>query len=219
MKHFLLKIILTVLLAAGFVLAFSYIVTWQNYRILSRDAAEEKQINRDAVNYTLKNLTAAWNDYEIKIKGRYEMEAVLSALALQSVIDDDKAVEDETGEDSAVAVIADGKLSIPGSIGETLGLEESLFTEKSGSFVAPNEPSTLVVYCRIGNTDKYYVEWHEDVVLDDLVLETIDIPGILKRTEIAYDVSAMFLPGEQDGRTPSELLYRNDRYFSDCEKT
>ena len=218
MKHFLLKIILTVLLAAGFVLAFSYIVTWQNYRILSRDAAEEKQINRDAVNYTLKNLTAAWNDYEIKIKGRYEMEAVLSALALQSVIDDDKAVEDETGEDSALAHIADGKLSIPGSIGETLGLEESLFTEKSGSFVAPNEPSTLVVYCRIGNTDKYYVEWHEDVVLDDLVLETIDIPGILKRTEIAYDVSAMFLPGEQDGRTPSELLYRNDRYFSDCEK-
>ena len=41
------------MLAAGFVLAFSYIVTWQNYRILSRDAAEEKQINRDAVNYTL----------------------------------------------------------------------------------------------------------------------------------------------------------------------
>ena len=58
MKHFLLKIILTVLLAAGFVLAFSYIVTWQNYRILSRDAAEEKQINRDAGLFPYGNETA-----------------------------------------------------------------------------------------------------------------------------------------------------------------
>ena len=217
MKHFCLKIVLTVLLAAGFVLAFSCIVTWQNYRILSRDATEEKQLNREAVNYTLKNLTAAWNDYETKIQDRYEMEAALSALALQSVIDDEKAVEDEISDDSAVVSIVDGRLSAPGSIGETLGLDASLFTGKSGSFAAPTVPSTLVVYCRIGNTDKYYVEWHEDVVLDDLVTDTIDIPGILKRTEIAYDVSAMFLSCDPVSRKPSDLFYKNDRYFSDCE--
>ena len=81
MKHFRLKIILTVILTAILVTAFSWIITWQNYRKLSDEASKEKPLNREAVNYTLKNLSDAWNDYEQKIRSRYAAEEVFSSLA------------------------------------------------------------------------------------------------------------------------------------------
>ena len=88
MKHFGLKVVLTVLLAAGMVVAFGWIVAWQNYRKISGDLAQEKPLNREAVNYTLKNLSESWDDYEARITNRYEVEAVFAALALERLPDD-----------------------------------------------------------------------------------------------------------------------------------
>ena len=74
MKHFRLKIVLTVILAVFFVAAFSWIVTQQNYRKLSADAAKEKPLTREAVRYTLDNLSKSWDDYEKRTADRNEVE-------------------------------------------------------------------------------------------------------------------------------------------------
>ena len=218
MKHFRLKVVLTVILAVFLVTVFSLIVTWLNYRKLSEEASKEKPLNREAVNYTLKNLSDAWEDYEQRIKNRYVVDAVFSSLALSNVSEDEISMEDGELENRAVVSIANGRLSAPDFLLDTLGLEASLFEGRSGCFAAPAEPSTLVVYSRIGDTDNYCVEWFEDTVLYDIVKETIDIPAILKRTEIAYDVDAMYLSYDPQKKEVSEISYKNDRYFSDCEK-
>ena len=44
MKHFRLRVILSVLLAAGFVVAFSWIVVGQNYSKLSGELSKEKPL-------------------------------------------------------------------------------------------------------------------------------------------------------------------------------
>ena len=217
MKHFRTKIALTVLLAAGFVIVFSGIVTWQNYRKLSAEASKEKVLTREAVNYTLRNLADTWKNYETKIKNRYEVESVLASLALRSVDDDGNALEEESKENGAVISIEGGELSASDPAVRRLGLEASLFQGRSGSFAAPNEPSTLVAYSRIGNTSGYFAEWFEDTVLDDIVGETIDIPEILKKTEAAYDVPAVLLSCDPDSGDITGILYKNERYFSNCE--
>ncbi len=240
MKHFGLKVVLTVLLAAGMVVAFGWIVAWQNYRKISGDLAQEKPLNREAVNYTLKNLSESWDDYEARITNRYEVEAVFASLALQSVLEDGNEMETGTEEESGKAPKAEllkaseevpeadsgsdtvirvesGELSSSDPNFLRLGLDASLFKEKVGSFAAPEDPSTLVVYSRVGDTSEYYVKWYEDTVIQDIVEKTIDIPGILKRTEIAYDVPALFVSCDPDSGEISGIVYRNDRYFSNCE--
>ena len=93
MKRFGLRVLLTVLLAAGLVVVFSWVVAWQNYRSLSREAAKEEHLTREAVSDTLSILSETWKDYEKKIINRYEMEAVFASLALQNVIDEEGAVD------------------------------------------------------------------------------------------------------------------------------
>ena len=94
--------------------------------------------------------------------------------------------------------IQDGELSASDPAVRRLGLDASLFKEGKGFFTAPNQPSTLVVYSRIGNTSGYFVKWYADTVLDDILMETVDVPGIMKWTEIAYDVPAIFVSSDPD---------------------
>ena len=223
MKHFRLRIVLTVIAAVFFVAAFSWIVTWQNYRKLSRDLAKEKPLTREAVSDTLDNLSKAWEDYEKKITERYEVEAVLSSLALQNVIDaEDAAGEDATAGDTrkntAVISIGDGKISGLEPSAAPQGLDASLFSGSTGSFAAPDDPTTFVVYSRIGNSSGYYVEWYDDTVLSDAVGQALNIPAILKRTEIARNVSAMFVSCDQDKGDAGTIICRDDRYFPGCER-
>ena len=89
--------------------------------------------------------------------------------------------------------------------------------KRSGSFAAPDVPSTFVVYSRIGNTDSYFIKWYEDTDISDTVRETLDLPGLLQRTEIIYDVPAIFAACDPDSGEITGILYKNDRYFSDCE--
>ena len=176
LKHYRLKIFLTVLLAVFFVLLFSWIVAWQNYRRLSREAAKEKPLTWDAVSYTLENLSESWADYEAKIKTRYEVEAVFASLALQNVISDGIAPEEEDRENGIVVSIRDGELTTTDPAVRKLGLDASLLKKRSGSFAAPDVPSTFVVYSRIGNTDSYFVKWYEDTDISDTVRKPLIFP-------------------------------------------
>ena len=207
------------LLAAGFVVVFGWIIAWQNYGKLSGEVSGEKQLTREALSDTLDNLSDVWADYEKKIINRYETEAVFASLALKNVIGDGdiEDISEVNPENSMVISIQDGELSASDPSVRTLGLDASLFPQKQGSFAAPNQPSTFVVYSRIGDTSEYFVKWYEDIVPDDVVREAVDLPGILKWTEISYGVSAIFVSCDPESGEISEILYKNNRYFSDCE--
>ena len=216
MKRFRLRVLFTVLLAVCFVVVFSWIVAWQNYRLLSSEASKERPLYWEAVRYTLDNLSKSWNDYEKRVINRYEVEAVFASLALKNVIDDDD-VPEEDQENGFVVRIQDDEISSDAPEVRILGLDASLFKNRRGSFAAPDRPSTFVTYSRIGNTSGYFVKLYEDTVLTDVMREAVDIPGILQWTEITYGLPAMFVSCDPDSGEISEILYKNNRYLSNCE--
>ena len=218
LKRFRLRVVLTMLLAAGLVVVFGWLVALRNYRSLSLEAEKEEPLTREAVNDTLHNLSEAWNEYESKIISRYEVEAVFASFALQSIMDDaDADAIAESQEDGLIVSIQDGELVSSDPVVSTLGLDASLFQGKHGSFAAPNQPSTFVAYRRIGDTSDYFVKWYEDTIIDEIVKETVDVPAILRWTEITYDVPAVYVSCDPDSGEITEILYKNNRYFSDCE--
>ena len=216
MKRFCLRVVLTMLLAAGLVVVFGWLVALRNYRSLSLEAEKEEPLTREAVNDTLHNLSEAWNEYESKIISRYEVEAVFASFALQSIMEDADAIA-ESQEDGLIVSIQDGELVSSDPVVSTLGLDASLFQGKHGSFAAPNQPSTFVAYSRIGDTSDYFVKWYEDTIIDEIVKETVDVPAILRWTEITYDVPAVYVSCDPDSGEITEIIYKNNRYFSDCE--
>ena len=216
MKHFHLRVILTLLLALCLAAGFGWAVAGLNYSWLSGEASKEKPLTGKAVKDTLKNLSETWTDYEKSLKNRYEVEAVFGSLALKNVIDDGE-IPEENPENGLVISIQDGRLSASDPAAGILGLEPSLFSKRRGSFAAPNQPSTLVTYSRIGQTSDYFVIWYEDTVFDEVVRENCDIPGILQRTEITYNVPAIFVSRDEESGEISEIIYKNDRYFSECD--
>ena len=139
------------------VVVFGWLVALRNYRSLSREEAQEEPLTREAVNDTLHNLSEAWNEYERKIINRYEVEAVFASFALQSIMDDADAIA-ESQEDGLIVSIQDGELVSSDPVVSTLGLDASLFQGKHGSFAAPNQPTTYVVYSRIGDSSENKIQ-------------------------------------------------------------
>lgn len=216
MKHFRLKVLLTVILAAGLIAVFGWLIALQNHSWLSGEVSKIKPLTGKAVKETLVNLSDTWTDYKTRLKNRYEVEAVFGSLALKNVIADGE-VPEESRENGIVISIQDDKLSSSDPAVSRLGLDASLFSHRQGSFAAPNQPSTYVTYSRIGNTSDYFVKWYEDTVLDDVVRENYDIPGILKWTEITYDVLGIFVSCDEESGEISGIIYKNDRYFENFE--
>ena len=217
MKHFRLKIVLAVVLSIVFVTAFGWIIAGQNYRKLAADALIEKSETREAVRFTLNNLTATWREYEKMIAERYVVDADFASLAFSNVGESEKDMAQEIHENGAVVSIEKGVLSAPEAVKKRLGLESSLLYGRNGYFAAPNELSTLVVYSSIARSTDYYVVWYENTVLQDVVEKSIDIPTILKRTESIYDMPAVFLLYDPAGGDVSGVLYKNDQLFEDCD--
>ena len=217
MKHFRLKIILTVIVSIVSLTVFGWAVSWQNYRRLSEEAINEKSEIREAVRFTMNNLAAAWREYEKKIAERYVVDADFASLVLSNVSDSEKALAQEIHENGAVVSIVKGVLSAPEAVQRKLGLEAASFYGINGYFAAPNEPSTLVVYSSVARSNDYYVVWYENTVLQDEVEKNIDISTILKRTESIYDMPAVFLSCDPTGADISGDLYKNNQLFEDCD--
>ena len=125
MKRFRLRVLCTVLLAAALIVVFGWIVAWQNYRQLSREAAKGKRLTLEVVDETLNNLSRAWTEYKKKLTERYEVEAVFASLALQNVIDDGD-VTGENRDNGIVVSIQDQELTPDDPAVRTLGLDASL---------------------------------------------------------------------------------------------
>ena len=212
MKHPKTRILLTSLLAAVFTAAFAWIVTMQNRAILLSDASGKETLKLEAVSRTLEDLDTSWEYAEARITERYEVDAVLSALALRNVIEEESGEETALYASGAVIRVDGDTLTAPEGIDEKLGLDASLFEGAKGLFPSPEEAATLVVYSRIGSTPFYYIQWHEDTVLSDWVEETVNFPAILQKAEASYNVYAMLVAGDPAGEDGTRILYRNDLF-------
>ena len=216
MKTGLKKIILTVLLAVALVFAFGLIIMLQNHATLTRDNTGDETLKQEEVSRTLTEIRRNWNDMERRIQERYKVDATLSALALRNILEEKGDQGIARYSNGAVVKVENGKITAPEGIDEKLGLTEEQLAGREGLFASPKDPGTLVVYSLI-DEPFYYVQWFEDTNPEREVEEAVDIPGILRKAETAYDVYALCAKEDSDEEGGVKILYSNE-VFTDLEQ-
>ena len=216
MKISRIRIILTILLGVACVIAFGWIVMMQNHATLVKNHTADETLKLEAVTHTLEEIESSWNNMERRIRARFTVNATLSALALRNIIKEkeDDAIALYTS--GAVIKITDDGIMAPEGVEKNLGLTAGLFDTREGLFMSPENPKTLVVYSMI-SSPFYYVEWHEDTSIQELVEDAVDIPGILQKSETAYDVYALCAAEDPSAENSERILYSND-LFTDLEE-
>lgn len=206
------KTIFTILLSVVLVIAFMLITLTAN-RLIFADKIRSRDAKKlDAINRMLEDLNSSLSDAEQKAVDQYEVNAVLTAAALEGVVADERDEAVETYRSGAVVKIENGKFTAPGTVSQDFGLSASLFEEEKGVFSAPANKSTLIAYSRIGESPYYYLEWYEDTNLADLVESTINLGGILEEAEAAYGSSILLVRKEDDPESGMTVLYRNSDF-------
>ena len=148
------KTISTILLSAVLVIAFMLITLTANKLIFADKVRSRDAKKLEAINRMLEDLDSSLADAEQNAIDQYEVNAVLTATALKSIISDKKDDAIEAYRSGAVIKIENGMVTAPGSIDRDLALPASLFKEDKGVFAAPTNASTLIAYSRIGECTK-----------------------------------------------------------------
>ncbi len=78
------RIILTIVLAVLFVIAFGWIIMMLNHATLVRNHVWDDTLKLEEVTHTLEDIRSKWSATEKRIRDRYAVDATLSALALRS---------------------------------------------------------------------------------------------------------------------------------------
>ena len=211
------KIIIAIILAIVLVIAFGWIIMMLNHAILIRNHEGDEKLKLEEFTNTLDEIEANWKSIEKRMKVRYMADTTLSALALRNIIQEkgDEAIAPYSN--GAVIKIENGQITAPDGIDKKLGLTADLFETGQGMlysgqglFVSPEDPNLLVSYGRI-NQPYYYVEWYADTDLSRQVEEVVDIPGILRRAEAAYDLYALCVSEDPDENGESRIIYSNEK--------
>ena len=211
------KIILTVLLAAVLVVAFIGIITQLNLALLSRERPSEEILVQDAIKHTLEEIDDSWKDAENLVQSKYKAAATLSAMALRPIVEkngDEAIAEYPNG---AIIKAEDETIMAPNRVDQRFGLTAEQFKKKQDLFSSPEAPDKLIVYSRI-RQPYYYVEWY---ALDGFSEETelvADIPGILQKAEVTYDMYAFCAAESRDVDGENRILYQNEA-FSALDET
>ena len=204
------KILFTILIAVVLVVAFGFVIMLQNHAsILAKRRAGEESLKAEDAAQTIDEITETWKGMEKRIRRRYYVNAAFAALTLRDILaekgDDALAVYNS----GAVIKVEDGKMTVLGDIGKKLGLSADQFEASQGIFTSPVNPETLVVYCRI-LPKYYYVEWYENANLRKELEEAADIPGLLRKAEVAYDVYALCKKPDPSAEGGEKIIYSND---------
>ena len=209
MRISLKRIILTIALAVLLVIAFGWIIMMQNHATLIRNHAGDESLKQEEVMQTLEDISSSWRIMERRIRARYKENAALSALAHRDIIEEDGGQAVSVHSNGAVIRVTDDEVAAPEGIGQKLGLTPEMFEAREGLFASPENENTLVAYSLI-SSPYYYVEWYEDTSIRKEVEEEIDIPGILRKAETAYNVYALCAAEDPDSDTGERILYSND---------
>ena len=198
------RIILTIILAVLLVIAFGWVIMMQNHAALVRNNAGDETLKREEVTQTLDDIESAWETMESRIREQYRVDATLASLAVLNDVEKngDHAITMYSG--GAVIKVEDGKVTVPEDIEGKYNLTADLFEGRDGLFELPGKADAFAIYSRISGS-YYYVEWREGTSIREEVESAVDIPGILRKTEAAYNVYAL-CAAEQGER----ILYCND---------
>lgn len=209
MKISKIRIILTVLAAAACVIGFGWIVMMQNHATLVKSHVGDETLKLEEVTNTLEDIGSSWENMKERISGQLKVDVTLSSLALRNVVETigDDAVDMYSG--GAVIKVEGDAVTVPDGEADTLGLTANLFDAREGSFTSPESPEALVVYSRI-SAPFYYIEWYDDAVIQEMVEEAVDIPGILQKAETAYNVYALCAAEDPASESGERILYSND---------
>ena len=211
------KTISTILLSVVLVIAFMMITLTAN-RLIFADKVRTRDAKKlDAINRMLEDLDSSLSDTEKKAADQYEVNAVLTATALESVIAEEGDSAVTAYRSGAVVKIENGSVTAPGSVSQDLGLTASLFEREKGVFSAPADTTTLIAYSRIGESAYYYLERYEDTDLTALVEKTVNLDGILEEAEAAYGSNILLVRKDDASETGMAVLYRNAD-FSDYKE-
>lgn len=203
------KTISTILLSVVLVIAFMLITLTAN-RLIFADKIRSRDAKKlDAINRMLEDLNSSLADVEKKVVDQYEVNAVLTATALRSVISNEKDNAIGTYRSGAVVKIENDRITAPGSLSQDLGLTSSLFKDEKGIFAAPADNTVLLAYSRISQSAYYYLEWYKDTVLTDLVEKTVNLAGILEEAEAAYGSRILLVRKDPASDSGMSVLYCN----------
>ena len=203
------KAISTILLTVVLVIVFMLFTATAN-KLIFADKIRSRDVKKlEAINSVLEDLSSSISDAERKAVDLYEVNAVLTAAALDRVISDRKDYTVEAYSSGAVVRIENGRITAPGDIRRDLGLAASLFKEEKGIFAAPADASTLIAYSRIGESPYYFLEWYEDTDLTELVNKTVNPDGILEEAEAAYGSGILLVRKDASAGSGMTVLYRS----------
>ena len=209
------KAVSAILLTAVLVIVFMLFTATANKLIFADKIRSSDAKKLEAINSMLEGLSSSISDAERKAVDLYEVNAVLTATALDRVISDHKDNAVETYRSGAVVKIENGSITAPEGVSQDLGLAASLFEEEKGVFAAPADASTLIAYSRIGESPYYFLEWYEDTDLTDLVKRTINLDGILEEAEAAYGSGIILVRKDGSAGSGMTVLYRNKDFLID----
>ena len=212
------KAVSSILLTAALVIVFMLFTATANKLIFADKVRSRDAKKLEAINNMLEDLGSSISDAERKAVDLYEVNAVLTATALDRVISDRKDYAVETYRNGAVVKIEGGSITAPDGVSQDLGLTASLFEEEKGVFAAPADASTLIAYSRIGESPYYFLEWYEDTDLAELVKKTINLDGILEEAEAAYGSRIILVRKDGSAGGGMAVLYRN-KDFSEVKGT
>ena len=212
------KVFITVILAAVCVLIFTIGTLIANRLIFAEKVRNRDAKKLEAIDRMMNDLSSSLTEAEQKAVNQYEVSAVLTAKALESVISDAKDDSLAAYRNGAVVRIGNNLVSAPGDTVQRLGLSAASFNGQKGVFPAPADPSTLIAYSRISQTPYYYLEWYEDTVLEDLVRKTVNLEGILEEAETAYGSRIVLVQKDADSEAAMTVLYSSED-FSPLKET
>ena len=175
------RIILTIILAVLFVIAFGWVIMMQNHATLVSSQSVDETLRREEFMQAKNDIEFAWRIMEKDIREQYQVDAALLAVALRNIIEESEDEAIALYSSGAVIKVENGKITAPEETDRKLGLAADLFEGSQGLFASPEEANTLVVYSRIRGP-YYYVEWHEDTSIRQEVEDALDIPDILRGT-------------------------------------
>ena len=143
------RIILVIILAILSVIGFGWVIMMQNHATLVRKQSGDETLRQEEFNQARDDIEFSWRIMERNIRGQYQVDAALLALALRNIIEEssDKAIAMYSS--GAVIKVKDGEITAPEDTAQKLGLTAGLFDAREGIFESPKDPDTLVVYSLI----------------------------------------------------------------------
>ena len=206
------KTIYTFFLSVIAVIFFTIFTLTANRLIFAEKVRSRDLMKLESINRMVADLSASLSDAEQKAVSQYEVNVELTAAALSHSIADTKDDAIRTYRDSAVVKIQKGKVTAPEDADLIYGLTADFFERENGYFSAPSDPSTLIVYSRIGTTPYYYLEWYKNTVLADIVKDAASFNSVIKEAEAAYGSKILLVRKEAASETGMTVLYCSEDF-------